>query len=135
MKPHHLTLGLSALNLALLALTLAGRAPSVASAAPPGEVAAIVRARALELVGEDGQIRARLNVEVDGEVVLRLVDRSGAIRVKLGAGEDGSGLLLLDEDSEPGVHMIARRVATAARPATTGLILRGAGGREKVIRP
>jgi hypothetical protein len=89
----------------------------------------------LELHDERDQVRARLSVEPEGEVVLRLIDRTGTIRVKLGAGEDGSGLLLLDEATEPGVQLIARRTGTAERPVTTSLTLRGADGQQRVIRP
>jgi hypothetical protein len=68
-------------------------------------------------------------------VVLRLLDRLGTIRVKLGAGEHGSGLLLLDEATEPGVHMIARRTPAAERPMTTSLTLAGAGDERRIITP
>ncbi|HUG15916.1 MAG TPA: hypothetical protein VMM78_12975, partial [Thermomicrobiales bacterium] len=70
-----------------------------------------------------------INVEPNGEVVLRLLDRNGTIRVKLGASETGSGLVLLDEQTEPGVHIRARRAGT------TSLTLRGGPGQERVIRP
>ena len=74
-------------------------------------------------------------MEPSGETVLRLLDENGTIRVKLGAGENGSGLLLLDEETEPGVHLIARRAGTTATPTTTSLTLRGADGRQRVIEP
>ena len=96
-----LVIALTALNLALLVFTV-----SAQSTAP------VVRASAVELVDARGVVRSRLNVEPEGEVVLRLMDRSGAIRVKLGAGESGSGLLLADETAQPGVHMVARKGAT-----------------------
>ncbi len=70
-----------------------------------------------------------------GEAVLRLLDEKGTIRVKLGGGEGGSGLLLLDEVTEPGVHIIARRTGTAATPTTTSVTLRGADDRRRVIAP
>jgi hypothetical protein len=126
---------LTLLNLALLVVSLTRSAgfPAAARAATP-EVAPLIRARVLELLDERGQVRSRLNVEPDGEVVLRLLDRTGAIRVKLGAGDGGSGLVLLDETTEPGVHVVARRRGTSAMPATTSLSLRGADG-ERVIRP
>jgi hypothetical protein len=79
--------------------------------------------------------RSGLEVAADGEVVLRLFDRHGTIRVELGAGEDGSGLLLLDETTSPGVHLVARRAGPAERPPTTGVTLTGADGRPRVIRP
>ena len=73
----------------------------------------VVRARTIELVDNRGRVRAQLNVESSGEVVFRLRDSAGTIRVKLGASEDGSGLLLANEATEPGVHIIANRRATS----------------------
>lgn len=52
-------------------------------------------------------MRSRLNVEENGEVVFRLLDQDGKIRVKLGAWRGGSGLLLNDDVTEPGVHLLA----------------------------
>jgi hypothetical protein len=125
-----LAIALTAINLMLLCLTGAqGRSASAKAVAP------ILRGHAFELVDDRGQVRSRLNVEQTGEVVLRLLDERGTIRVKLGAGEDGSGLLLADEETEPGIHLIARRTATTERPATTSITLRGRSGKERVIRP
>jgi hypothetical protein len=76
-------------------------------------VATVLRAQAIELVDGRGRVRAQLNVEANGEVVFRLRDSSGTIRVKLGASEDGSGLLLANEATEPGVHILAKRNATS----------------------
>jgi|SRR5687767_4635594 hypothetical protein len=73
----------------------------------------VIRVRALELVDERGRVRAQLDVEASGEVVLRLRDSTGTIRVKLGAGHDGSGLLLANERTEPGVHILANQRATS----------------------
>jgi hypothetical protein len=74
-------------------------------------------------------------VESEGEVVFRLYDQTGTIRVKLGASQSGSGLLLTDETTEPGVHIVARRAAISGRLKTTSITLTGAGGRERVIAP
>ena len=144
MKLQRVAIMLCAVNLLLLALLL-GRGlrstPPVGTgmpqAVPPAaqEVLPILRGSALEIVDERGQVRSRLNVEPNGEVVLRLLDRDGTIRVKLGADEGGSGLLLLDEVTEPGVHMIARRSSTSARPTTTSLTLRTGDGRERILTP
>jgi hypothetical protein len=81
--------------------------------AAPRAHADVLRARAIELVDSRGRVRAQLNVESSGEVILRLRDSAGAIRVKLGASEDGSGLLLANEATEPGVHILANRRATS----------------------
>jgi hypothetical protein len=67
----------------------------------------VLRARTIELVDARRQVRAQIKVERSGEVVFRLRDQAGAIRVKLGAGRDGSGLLLLNERTEPGVQALA----------------------------
>ena len=71
-----------------------------------------LRAEAIELVDARGRVRAQLSVESSGEVVFRLRDSSGTIRVKLGASDDGSGLLLANEATEPGVHLVATRNRT-----------------------
>lgn len=131
MKMQRLAVALTAVNLALLLLVVARARPTTAQAA----AAPVLRGSALELVDERGQVRSRIDVEASGEVVLRLLDRNGTIRVKLGAGEDGSGLVLLDEATEPGVHLLARRAGTSGRPATTSITLRGADGRQRVISP
>jgi hypothetical protein len=73
----------------------------------------VLRAEAIELVDQRGRVRAQLNVESSGEVVLRLRDSTGTIRVKLGASDDGSGLLLANEATEPGIHMLATRGRTS----------------------
>jgi hypothetical protein len=85
-------------------------------------------------VDDRGTVRSKLHGEETGEVVLRMTDPLGTIRVKLGAGEDGSGLLLADETTEPGVHLVARRTATPERPNTTGILV-AAGDRRREIRP
>lgn len=130
MNTQRLPIALTAINLVLLLLTLAQAGPTTAQTVTP-----ILRGRALELVDDRDQVRSRLNVESNGEVVLRLLDENGNIRVKLGADEDGSGLVLADESTEPGIHIIARRTGTSERPTTTSITLRSTDGRERVIRP
>lgn len=87
-----------------------------------------VRARAIELVDQNGQVRAQLKVESDGEAVFRLRDAKGEVRVKLGAGGDGSGLVLLDGATEPAIHMLAKSSGTS-------VTLTGKGGQRRVIVP
>ncbi len=115
--------GLSALNLAVLA--------GAAIQARPGEAEGagdVLRGRALELVDERGKTRARINVEPGGEVVFRLLDQQGTIRVKLGAGTDGSGLLLANDATEPGVHILAKAEGSSVRVVNKD-------GSERVIAP
>jgi hypothetical protein len=130
MRMQRLALGLLVVNLVFMALVFTRQRASAAQAIEP-----VLRARTLELVDRQGRVRSRLNVEAGGEVVFRLFDQTGTIRVKLGAGESGSGLVLNDEATEPGVHIVARRNPIPGRPKTTSITLTGAGGRERVIAP
>lgn len=123
MKTHRLVLGIAAINLALLLFLV----PHVRLTAAP-TLPSVIRAQAIELVDERGQIRAQLNVESNDEVVFRLRDPRGTIRVKLGASEEGSGLLLVNESTEPGVHILAKRSGTS-------VTLTGRGGQRRVITP
>jgi hypothetical protein len=84
MKIPRLALALTVINLALMLATLAQARPTGAQ-----DTAPLLRARALELIDAHGTLRARLDVESNGEVVFRLLDQKGTIRVKLGAAEDG----------------------------------------------
>jgi hypothetical protein len=88
----------------------------------------VLRGRALELVDERGTIRARLDVESSGEVVLRLLGQRGTIRVKLGASEEGSGLLLNNDATEPGIHLLATDNGSRIRIADKD-------GDERIITP
>lgn len=128
MRQHRFVIGLVALNLLMLALV-------AAQAAPDGAPLEVLRGRALEPVDERGQIRAKLDVDEAGEVVLRLIDQNGTVRVKLGAADHGSVLRLIDEATEPDVHVVARRTPTSSRPNTTSITLRGADAPERVIGP
>lgn len=122
MTTRRLALCMMLLNAALLAALVAERG----AAAP--ETAPLLRGSALELVDAKGQIRARLDVEEGGEVVLRLLDEKGDIRVKLGANAQGSGLLLANDAAEPGVHLLARATGT-------GIRLADKDGRARVVTP
>jgi hypothetical protein len=106
----------------LLTVHLFRSAPMVptAQAEKAEQVPAVLRARMIELVDERGQVRANLKVELDGEVVFRMRDAKGTLRVKLGASEDGSGLLLVDDRTEPAVHLLAKRAGTTVTLAEKG---------------
>jgi hypothetical protein len=123
MGQYRLAIGLAGANVALLVMVWVQGHRVSASSVPE-----TLRAKAIELVDEHGRIRAQLNVESNGEAVLRLRDSSGEIRVKLGADKDGSGLLLLNGSTEPGVHMLAKNNGTT-------LTLTNKGGQRRVITP
>jgi hypothetical protein len=123
MKTQRLAIALTGVNLVLLLYVI-----SQAGSAAPQSIAPILRGNALELVDDHGQIRARLNVQSDGEVILRLLDEKGTIRVKLGASADGAGLVLLHDATEPGVQILAKTVGSSVK-------LKNKDGRERVIAP
>ena len=130
MNSQRLAVIVTIVNLVLLTALLTHRRPVAAQSD-----AAVLRGRSLELVDASGRVRAQFNVEPDGEAVFRMRDSAGTIRIKLGAGSDGSGLILMDETSEPGVHMIARRATTSTRRTTTSINLIGANGQRRIITP
>jgi hypothetical protein len=89
----------------------------------------VLRVQAFELVDGNGRIRAQLDIdETTGEVIFRLRDENENIRVKLGASEEGSGLLLINELTEPGVHILAKQ-------GDTSLTLMNQGGVKQIIEP
>jgi hypothetical protein len=127
MKTHRWAITIMIVNFVFLLFSLVifmtQAKPMVAKGVEP-----VLRANALELVGEDGKIRARINVESDGEVVFRLTDEKGNIRVKLGASEDGSGFVLLNDSTEPGVQLLTQSTGTT-------LTLTSKEGQQRVIVP
>ena len=99
-------------------LVLAGIAAVAAAgllhdASAEARAPSVLRAQTIELVDGRGRVRAQLKVEPGGQVVFRLRDAAGQVRVKLGADEAGSGLVLMNETSEPGVHVLATRTGTS----------------------
>jgi hypothetical protein len=123
MNINRLAVALTVINLALLIFLLA-QSRLIANQTIPQ----VLRVRAFQLVDENGEVRAQLDVESNGEVVFRLRDQEGTIRVKLGASEEGSGLLLLNDLTEPGVHILADQNGSS-------LTLTEEGGAERVIEP
>ena len=105
-KLQRLTVVLTAFNFILFAVGLAQLRPAVAA-----EIAPVVRARALEIVDDQGRVRAEIKVlpaqptlkMPDGTtgypetVQLRLISSQGSPHVKLVTTEDGSGMVLGSE--------------------------------------
>jgi len=122
MKTHRFMIALTVINLVILIVALV-QTRSIAVQTVPS----VLRARAIELVDERGKVRAQLNVESNEEVVFRMRDAKGTIRVKLGANEDGSGLVLMDDRTEPTVQIRANRAGPSVK-------LIDKNGQERVIR-
>ncbi|MBW8771058.1 MAG: hypothetical protein JF589_14980 [Gemmatimonadetes bacterium] len=136
MTSHRLAVTLTALNLVLLLGVMAQ--DRVAHAASP---LGVLRGRALELVDDQGRVRAEIRIlpadptvkMPDGSVgypegvQLRLIDSKGSPHVKLGALEDGSGLVLGGE-SRAYTQLLSR----GGRPFVK---IVDSSGKEQVIRP
>ena len=72
------------------------------------QASTILRANQIELVDEGGRPRFSMRVETNGEAVFRMTDQAGTIRVKIGAGKGGAAMVLLNENTETGIHTVAR---------------------------
>lgn len=122
----------TAVNLLAATVVVVGLATAGANAA--STPATTLRAHRLELVDDVGRVRGQIHVEDGGEVVFRLRDEAGQIRVKLGDSRRGSGLVLLDDRTEPGVQLLAG-VSGITNQRDTRLTLSGAAGESRTIRP
>ncbi|HEY1378578.1 MAG TPA: hypothetical protein VGF55_17390 [Gemmataceae bacterium] len=129
--------GLTIVNLAVLACVLLRPTP-----APAPEDVPVLRGRGLEIVDDQGRIRAMIKVfpadpsakMPDGTtgypetVLLRLINSKGAPNVKVAVTEDGSVVSLGGESNPTHVQILARG-------ATTSLKVVNRDGREQVIKP
>jgi hypothetical protein len=137
LKAQRVAIGLTVLNLLILGWALVRPRPAASA-----EVAPVLRAHALEIVDEDGRVRAMIRVfpaspdakMPDGTtgypetVLLRLIDSKGAPNVKIAATEDGSAVSLGGASNPTNVQVLARG-------ATTSLKLVNKDGQQQVIRP
>jgi len=124
-------LTLANLGLLLFLLTHAGK-PAVADVAP-----AVLRGRGLEIVDDQGRVRASIKLHPAGTangqaypetVMLRLIDPKGHPTVKLGGSEQGGGLGLIA--ASDAVHVILK-----AEDASASLTLTNKDGQERLIKP
>ena len=134
-RTSHLALGLTLLNLALLGVLILSRA--TAAFGSQG-VAPVLRGRALEIVDDQGRVRANIlihgpeqvNSQTYPETVLfRLIDPEAGPVVKLTAAANGSALGLSDGHSQAGgVQLYARDTASFVRVVDRS-------GRRQVLKP
>jgi hypothetical protein len=130
MTLNRLAVALALVNLALLVSPIVQ--VSAINAAP--ETQPLLRAQLIELVDARGVMRGQLKTEDDGDVVFRLRDRNGTVRVKLGANEMGSGLLLADDQTDVGVHILSG-ISKLTNERNTMITLAEPGNVKRVIRP
>ena len=136
MKNPRVVAALTLVNLILLVLTAAHQfAPAFAEGSVP-----ILRGRALEIVDDQGRVRASINVlpagrSASGEayaetVLLRLSTERGRPSVKLGASEPASGLSLAGPTGTRDTYLILE-----AKGEVSSLKLRNEDGRESILTP
>lgn len=119
-RPGKLTLALTGINIIAAVVVLCGSILNRPVAADSTQVPKVIRAQAIELVDERGQVRAQLHLGEDGGGNLRLRSGDGVVRVKLAGTGDGSGLVLFDKEAEPAVWLAANKSGTSVTIAEKG---------------
>ena len=126
---------LTVVNLAVLLASLSGLRPVSAQGAPP-----VLRGRALEIVDDQGRVRASLSVVPGGTsaagerypetVLLRLITERGRPSVKFSATEEGSGLSFAGPTGTRDTWL-----TLSASGRSSSLRLKSEDGREQVVKP
>ena len=136
MKNPRFVIALTVVNLVLLLFTLAQYIrPAFAQEGIP-----VLRGRSLEIVDEQGRVRASLNVLPAGTspngdsypetVLLRLNTERGRPSVKIGASEQASGLSFAGPTDTKDTYVILE-----AKGTTSSLKLRNEDGQEQIVKP
>jgi hypothetical protein len=122
-------------NLVILMLTLAAMRPAVAQGVTP-----VLRGRALEIVDDQGRVRASLSVLPAGTsahgdrhpetVLLRLITERGRPSVKISTSEEAAGVSLAGPSNTRDTYVILEAKGTAS-----SLKMRNEGGREQIVKP
>ncbi len=135
MKTQRLLIALTVTNLGLLIFLLL----SHVGPAPASSVAPVVRGRALEIVDDQGRVRASITVQpaevfqptgkkYPETVILRLIDPYGRPEVKIGASEQGAGLSLVGDND-------ATHVILEADGTESSLKLTNKDGQQHLVKP
>ncbi|HVR69809.1 MAG TPA: hypothetical protein VMT87_03105 [Vicinamibacteria bacterium] len=135
MKIHRVLVVLTLVNLGILLSTLRAMRPAVAEGVP-----AVLRGRSLEIVDDQGRVRASLSVLPAGTsargdrhpetVLFRLITERGRPSVKLSTTEEASGMSLAGPTSTTDTYVILE-----ARGTASSLKLRNENGAETVVKP
>jgi hypothetical protein len=118
MKTQRLLLVLTAINLGLLVFLLAQTRLYIGSQGIriwTNVDGSVLRGRALQIVDDQGRIRAAINVlpadqahSYPETAILRLIDENGRPAVKLSTSERGGGLVLVSDAQETYVQLTGR---------------------------
>lgn len=135
MKTQLVALVLTVINLGLVAFLLFTQRGSPLV----DDAATVVRCRALQIVDEQGRVRAGISVlppsvfKPTGKaypetVILRLIDAKGRPEVKIAASEEGAGLGFVGASDETQVKL-------EAQGPECSLTLTNKAGKQQVVKP
>ena len=126
---------LTLVNLVVLIFTLAAMRPAVAQGVTP-----VLRGRSLEIVDDEGRVRASLSVLPAGTsahgdrypetVLLRLITERGRPSVKISTSEEAAGVSLAGPSNTKNTYVILEAKGTAS-----SFKMRNENGREKIVKP
>ena len=135
MKVQRFLVVLTLVNLAVLTWVLATMRPVVAQSVPP-----VLRGRSLEIVDDEGRVRASLSVLPAGTsahgdrypetVLLRLITERGRPSVKISASEQAAGVSFAGPSGTKDTYVILEASGTAS-----SLKLRNESGQEQIVKP
>ena len=135
MKSQRLLVALTLVNLVVLMVTLAAMPRAVAESVPP-----VLRGRSLEIVDDQGRVRASLSVLPAGTsakgdsypetVLLRLITERGRPSVKISTSEEASGLSLAGPTNTRDTYVLLE-----ARGTVSSLKVKNENGREQIVKP
>lgn len=142
MKIQRLLIAITVVNLGLTMFLLAQIRRVDAGGVEPSSPAPVLRGSALEIVDDQGRVRASIKIHPadanfkmpDGKtgypetVMFRLIDPNGRPEVKLGASVQGAGLGLIGETDT--THALLQ-----AEGADTLLKLTNKTGKQQLIKP
>lgn len=135
MKIQRFLVVLTLANLVVLIFALTAMRPAVAQ-----DVTPVLRGRSLEIVDEQGRIRASLSVLPAGTsahgdrypetVLLRLITERGRPSVKISTSEEAAGVSLAGPSNTKDTYVILEAKGTAS-----SLKLKNENGRERIVKP
>lgn len=143
MKTQRILIALTVINLALLIFQVTGlRRVEAVVPADPASPAPVLRGSSLEIVDDQGRVRASVKIHPgdpnykmpDGTtgypetVMLRLIDPKGRPEVKIGASEQGGAVGLIGETDTTHVLLEAKGVDTTLK-------LTNKSGKQQLIKP
>jgi hypothetical protein len=136
MKAQRLLVSLTIINLALLLVTLAHEVRPAAAQ----QLAPMLRGRGLEIVDDQGRVRASIAVvpaqtttgaDARAEtVLLRLITERGRPSVKIGASEELAGLSFNGPTGTTNTYVILQ-----SKGHESTLELRNEDGKERIVKP